>query len=193
MVLELLELNDHHDLVVNVFVDIDFMEGGMAFPLVPIIIAALSGAIVTGTGIAVIDKRVRENKEVAETSKKLLGEAERLIGEGKLYPAFQAYQKFADYVMSNYKLSPEQKLAYKERYEELVDVAKEKHDKLKADYKKNIKEAEKEDSGAELYKVQAEHLAQLEKILGAGAPELKKTEDSFGINYQVQKYGVNYN
>lgn len=164
----------------------------MVFPVIPIIIAAVAGLAVTGTGVAVIDAK-KNKAEVKRTADNLLAEVKAHSTTGALYPAFRAARTYIDHVSRNYNLAPEKKEALEKSYDELRNAALSEFRKLKTEYETKAVEAEQDDSGVTLNELRDEYLTSLDKLLGPDAPKLREIENSFGAGYQVHKHGLTAN
>lgn len=159
----------------------------------PVIIFAGLAALGAAIGIAAdvaSGKSESEKKDIQNKADELRNKANALVTSGALYPAYRANVKYVEYIKKHYDLTPEHKQQLDDSVADTLRAAKAQYKSLKLEYQAKAEDAEGDDSGGELFKVQSEYMAKLEKLLGTGAPHLKVVENSFGINYQVHKHGL---
>ncbi|KRA26350.1 hypothetical protein [Pseudomonas sp. Root569] len=166
----------------------------MAFPVLPVVFAAL-----VATGLVVDTLNVESAKSDAEKEAKAKANQEKIdeltskvmehAEAGRLFPAHRANRDYVNYVKDNYNLSPELEQQLDAVLDDSLKAAQAKYQELKAEYQERSKELEFDDDGHNLFKLQEEMLGKFEGLLGAGAPQLKVIEESFGVNYSFHKYG----
>lgn len=167
----------------------------MAFPVIPLVFAALvaTGLIVDTVNVesekTKLEKEAKE-KKVKENVDKLTKEVMEHTEAGRLFPAYRANREYVNYVKENYDLSPEMEQKLDDALNASLKAAQAKYKELKTEYQTRADKTEFDDEGHNLFQLQEEMLGKFEGLLGAGAPQLKVIEQSFGINYSVLKYGV---